>query len=61
MFRTKQGLPYELEFESNNNITLVLYRPNGRAARVTHFKSIPDVLDFLGEESLNEVSLDQVS
>jgi hypothetical protein len=58
MFQTKQGLSYDLEFEQTNDITLVLFRPNGRATRITHFKRIPDVLEFLGETCLREVTVE---
>ena len=56
MFQTQQGLPYDIEFSEDNTITLVLYRPNGRATRVTHFSCLNDVLEFLGETKLHEAS-----
>lgn len=55
MFQTQQGLSYDIEFDDDNSITLILYRPNGRATRLTHFKRLQDVLDFLGEQKLVEV------
>ena len=54
MFETECGLRYDMEYDDHDCVTLILYRPNGRATRITKFKTVRDVMEFLGENCLNQ-------